>query len=102
MPFSWIPGNGKMDGLTLWRTIYVQDRFWSPDALNQSAIELLFHELTHVEQFRRNPVRFPVKYLIDHFRFGYFNNPAEVEARERAAQLAADYFKVARSASERL
>src|SRR5687767_2969137 len=70
MPFSWIPGNGKMDGLTLWRTIYLKDHFWAPDALNRGAIELLFHELTHVEQFRRNPLRFPVRYLIDHFRFG--------------------------------
>ena len=52
----------------------------------------LLHELVHVAQYRRNPVLFPLRYLIHHFRYGYDRNPAEVEARETASRLAASFF----------
>jgi hypothetical protein len=79
VPYSWIPGNRHMQGLTLWNRVYVKE--------GAESLELLFHELTHVEQFRRAPFTFPVTYLLHHIRYGYFQNPAEVEARERAAAL---------------
>ena len=42
---------------------------------------LLRHELEHVRQWRRNPLSFPARYLINHVRYGYHDNPYEVEAR---------------------
>lgn len=42
----------------------------------------LRHEEAHVEQWRRHGVaRFPFLYLWYHFRYGYEQNPFEVEAR---------------------
>ena len=79
IPFSWIPGYRHIQGLTLWNRIYIREGFVDPT--------LVFHELTHVAQFRRSPLLFPIKYVIDHIRYGYVNNPAEIEARERAAEL---------------
>jgi hypothetical protein len=86
VPFSWIPGNRDITGLTLWNRIYLKE--------GAASLELLFHELTHVEQFRRSPLLFPLRYIIQHFRYGYDDNPAEVEARERSAALANLYRSV--------
>lgn len=47
----------------------------------QLTSRLLQHELEHVRQWRRNPVSFPVRYLINHLRHGYHDNPFEVAAR---------------------
>jgi hypothetical protein len=60
--------------------------------MDRAGIELVLHELVHVMQFRRNPITFPLRYLINHVRYGYDRNPAEVEARETAARLSAVYF----------
>ena len=92
IPFWWIPGNRNVEGLTLWRNIYLRHSRWPIDPNDSWAIELLFHELIHVEQFRQAPVWFPIKYLLSHIRFGYHNNPAEREARRRAAQLTRMFF----------
>ena len=79
VPFWWVPGNRNITGLTLWNRIYLKE--------GAASFELLFHELTHVEQFRRSPLLFPLRYIIHHFRYGYADNPAEVEARERSEAL---------------
>jgi hypothetical protein len=92
IPFSWIPGNATVSGITLWNRIYLRDHFFPINVRDRRTVELIFHELIHVLQFRRNPLLFPVKYLAHHFMYGYENNPAEVEARRVAAQLSADYF----------
>jgi len=42
---------------------------------------LLRHELAHVEQWRRHPLSFPLRYTLGHVRHGYRNNPYEVAAR---------------------
>jgi hypothetical protein len=42
---------------------------------------LLRHELAHVRQWAARPLAFPLLYAWYHLRFGYRNNPYEVEAR---------------------
>src|SRR5215471_7458547 len=86
IPFWWVPGNRHAQGLTLWRNVYLRRTYW-PIYRDRAAIELLFHELIHVEQFQRQPIWFPIKYLLAHLRYGYHDNPAEEEARTRASQL---------------
>lgn len=42
----------------------------------------LLHELQHVLQYRRDGfVGFIYKYIRNHIKYGYYNNPYEVEAR---------------------
>lgn len=42
------------------------------------------HEMAHVEQYRRYGLfRFLVLYLWYSIRFGYYNNPFEIEARAK-------------------
>jgi hypothetical protein len=79
----WLPViAGKMSGMrnpaaavTLGNTIIVH-----PDI--QLTSRLLRHELEHVRQWRRNPISFPARYVINHLRYGYHDNPYEVEARD--------------------
>ena len=88
----WIPGNRHVQGLTLWRNVYLRRAHWPVDPHNRDSMELLFHELVHVEQFLREPISFPIKYLLAHLRYGYYANPAEREARTRASQLTYLFF----------
>ncbi|HEX6306722.1 MAG TPA: DUF4157 domain-containing protein [Longimicrobiales bacterium] len=60
--------------VTLGRTIIVH-----PDV--RLSERLLRHELEHVRQWRRAPLTFPLRYLWQHLRYGYRDNPYEVEAR---------------------
>ena len=90
IPFDWLPGNReKYIGITLWDKIWLREPF----ELNcEGAYELLFHELVHVRQFQRRPVRFPIGYLLN-LRFkGYRDHPAEIEARTVAAKTRLKYF----------
>lgn len=92
LPFEWPPGRrSRIRGITLWRRVYLLDRCCPVDGCDFPAVELLLHELVHVEQFRRNPLRFPLRYLRDLVRFGYLQHPAEIEARQRAAALITAY-----------
>lgn len=78
----WLPTlAGRLSGLrghaaavTLGDTIVVH-----PDA--PLTPRLLRHELAHVRQWRASPLGFPLRYLWYHARFGYGDNPFEVEAR---------------------
>lgn len=62
--------------LPLWTpTVYVL-------AEHREDAALLAHELVHVEQIRRmGRVRFALAYLWYQARYGYLDNPLEVEAR---------------------
>lgn len=42
---------------------------------------LVRHELAHVRQWSANPWTFALRYTLNHFRYGYHENPYEVEAR---------------------
>jgi hypothetical protein len=82
------------DGLTLGDHVLIRQGLCPIDPCDAGGVELLLHELVHVEQHRADPT-FPARYVVDHARFGYRNNPAEVAARDRAAQLLAAYLAAA-------
>ena len=69
---------GSAAAITLWRTVFL-----SPTALLEA--ELLLHEFRHVQQLETD-VTFPLRYLWESARRGYFANRYEVDAREYAAQ----------------
>lgn len=72
---GWLTGTaGPAAAVTLGRTIVVHP------AVRLSE-RLLRHELAHVEQWRRQPLTFAVRYAWQHLRHGYRDNPFEVEAR---------------------
>lgn len=66
---------GPAAAVTLGRTIVV-------DPAVRVDARLVMHELAHVRQWQENPVAFPLRYVLNHFRYGYDQNPYEVEARE--------------------
>lgn len=71
------------DGLTLGRTIWLRPAYESRlAALDPAAIELLCHELVHVEQFAAAGFWWPLVYLFRHRRM-------EAEAYQRARELRA-------------
>ena len=72
---GWLSGSrGRAGAVTLGRTIIVH-----PD--EPLTPRLLQHELEHVAQWRRAPVTFPLRYVWQHMRHGYRDNPYEVAAR---------------------
>ncbi len=92
LPFQWLPGfMPNVRGITLWNTIYLKEHCCPIDPASDDLVELLLHELVHVGQFRRGPISFPLGYLAEFVRRGYWNIPAEVEARERSTDLIARY-----------
>lgn len=87
IPFGWLVRARSFAGLTLWNRVYLVESCWCVEPLTASTLELVFHELVHVVQYRRNPILFPLRYWMNHVRYGYERNPAEVEAREMAGKL---------------
>ena len=75
---GWFLGQRSAAAITLWRTVFL-----SPSARVDA--ELLLHEFRHVQQFEAS-LTFPVRYLWESARRGYFANRYEVEARAYAAQ----------------
>jgi hypothetical protein len=65
---------------SLWRTAY-----FLPGGMDDHG--LVRHELKHLEQIERDGrVLFMVKYVWWLCRYGYWNNPYEIEARAAASQ----------------
>ena len=81
----------RYSGFTLFRSIYLRESFFPIDPTDYGTVELIFHELVHVAQFRRNPALFPLSYLFRLVTHGYWDHPAECEARDRARVLAEQY-----------
>jgi hypothetical protein len=81
----------RYSGFTLFRSIYLRESFFPINLDDFGTVELILHELVHVSQFQRNPVVFPLSYLVRLGTHGYWNHPAECEARERAGVLARQY-----------
>jgi hypothetical protein len=75
---GWFLGQRSAAAITLWRTVFLAPTV-SMDA------ELLLHEFRHVQQFESS-LSFPLRYLLESARRGYFANRFEVDAREYAAQ----------------
>src|SRR5262245_10365346 len=92
LPFSWLVRKRQFVGITFWNRIYLVEENWPLGPPTRANLELIVHELVHVLQYRRNPIWFPLRYVIDHLRFGYGNNPAEVQARETASRVTDSFF----------
>jgi hypothetical protein len=66
-----LPWFRRFDGYTMWNLILVR----APQLMHDE--DLICHELCHVWQMQHRPIRMPLSYL----RFGYTENPYEVQAR---------------------
>ena len=75
---GWFLGRDSAAAITLWRTVFLAPTI-PVDA------ELLLHELRHVQQFEAS-VAFPLQYLWESVRRGYFANRFEADARAYAAR----------------
>ncbi len=73
---GWALGQRSVAAITLWRTVFLGDEV-EPNA------ELLLHEARHVQQFLGDSA-FPIKYLWESVRHGYYANRFERDAREYA------------------
>ena len=79
---GWLPSlagvlaqmGGPAAAVTLGRTIIVHPSIRVTD-------KLMRHELAHVKQWQEYCWTFPVRYVMNHLRYGYHDNPVEVEAR---------------------
>jgi hypothetical protein len=67
--------------MVIGKTIYLHNAS-TADLLNNQ--RWLQHELAHVEQYKQHGVvKFLLLYLWYSAKYGYYNNPFEVEAREK-------------------
>ena len=75
---GWFLGQSSVAAVTLWRIVWLGARTaFDP--------ELLLHESRHVAQFGASRA-FPIAYVWETVRRGYWNNRFEVDAREYAAR----------------
>ena len=79
---GWCLGQPSVAAVTLWRTIWL-------GADTTASVELLLHELRHVQQFEASWA-FPFQYVWESVRRGYWNNRFEVDARNYAARRLGD------------
>ena len=75
---GWFLRQRSAAAVTLWQAVFLDPKI-GLDA------ELLLHELRHVRQFEATPA-FPVLYLWESLRRGYFDNRFEADARAYAAR----------------
>ncbi|MDC7719179.1 DUF4157 domain-containing protein [Vogesella sp. DC21W] len=92
VPF-WLPSN--MDGITLGKHIYFRKDVYIPG--EAGSVEILGHELVHVEQYGKGMNIFT--YTWDFLKNGYSNNKYEVEAYSRGSRMRAGYCSKNRSAA---
>jgi hypothetical protein len=75
---GWCLGLSTVQGITLWRTVFLAPgTAWDP--------ALLLHEQRHVEQFASSSV-FPILYVWESLRRGYARNRFEADADAWAAR----------------
>ena len=75
---GWCLAQSSVAAITLWNTIWLGERTPIDE-------ELLLHESRHVAQFGASRA-FPLHYLWESVRRGYWNNRYEIDARAYAAQ----------------
>jgi len=74
----WILNNAT-EGITLYPFIFYK---------GTPSDEIIKHEWGHVNQIKRHGVfNFYIKYIYYHFKYGYINNPFEVEAYKSSETL---------------
>jgi hypothetical protein len=74
---GWMLGRASVAAITLGRTIFL-----APGTRLDP--ELLLHELRHVQQFAERKT-FPLRYIWESLRRGYWSNRYEIDARSYAA-----------------
>lgn len=79
---GWFLARRSVAAVTLWRTIWLGDHTLLDE-------ELLLHESRHVAQFEASRV-FPLLYIWESLRRGYWMNRFEVDARSYAARRVRD------------
>ena len=75
--FFRFPGLRRYRGYALWRTIVLREPVEGP-----ASDDLLTHELCHIWQIQHRPVAAMVAWL----RYGYADNPFELEARRAVVE----------------
>jgi len=94
IPFEWLArSNEKPSAVTICNRIYFQASLGSFDDPPPEMLAVLFHELTHVIQFKRHPVLHLPLYAWYLLRKGYWDSPMEIEAREAEAKLVDEYLR---------
>ena len=74
---GWFLGRDRVAAITFWNVVFL-----APGV--PAMPELLLHELAHVHQFQES-LTFPLRYVWESIRRGYYHNRFEVEARTFAA-----------------
>jgi len=77
-PVKWYMKLCGFQGWTsFWDVIYLD-----PAHLNDES--LIRHEMAHIDQIQRDgKIVFALKYMFWTMKYGYWNNPYEIEAREK-------------------
>ena len=77
-PIKWYMKLCGFSGWTsFWNTIYI-----NPDYIFRQ--RLIRHEMAHIDQIQRDGrIVFTLKYLFWTVKYGYWNNPYEIEARQK-------------------
>ena len=77
-PIKWYMKLCRFQGWTsYWNTIYLD-----PTHINDE--RLIRHEMTHINQMQQDgKFIFTCKYMFWSIKYGYWNNPYEIEARKR-------------------
>ena len=72
---NWIKWFGY-DAITFGNHVFI-----TPEEYDNQ--KLLAHEQAHLDQYKREGfIKFILKYIYYHCKYGYYNNPFEVEARK--------------------
>ena len=76
---SWFLKKTNFQGITMpWKAVYIVE-----NARNYNL--LIAHESTHIDQINKyGPFRWSILYLFYMIRYGYYDNPFEIEARNKA------------------
>jgi hypothetical protein len=74
--FFRLPWFRRFDGYAFYGAILLRR------PVGETSDDLVTHELCHIWQLQHRPVRMPLSYL----RYGYRNNPYEIEARWAAQE----------------
>jgi len=77
-PIKWYMKLCGFQGWTsFWNVIYLD-----PDHMDDE--KLIRHEMAHIDQIQRDgKIVFALKYMFWTMKYGYWNNPYEIEAREK-------------------
>jgi hypothetical protein len=80
-PILWFLETFDYSAITMpWQTVYLR-----PDRVGPQYQRLLDHESVHIDQIQKmGAVKFTVLYLWYNIRYGYQNNPLEIEARAKS------------------